>query len=61
MTATGHHYRIPTIQKAVQQTIDSGSSIPGVEKNLKLEVSEEKLSTLSFSSVRNWLGKIGLY
>jgi hypothetical protein len=61
VTAIGHHYSVQTVQKAVQQTIDSGSSLRGVEKNLKLEVSEEEETTPSFSSVRNWLGRIGLY
>ncbi|MEH1767782.1 MAG: hypothetical protein V7L27_05795, partial [Nostoc sp.] len=48
------------IQKALKQTVDSGSSLRGVEKNLKLDVSEEEVLTPSFSSVRNWLGRIGL-
>lgn len=61
MAAIGHHYSIQTVQKAVQQTIDSGSSLRGVENNLKLEVSGEEVTTPSFSSVRNWLGRIGLY
>jgi hypothetical protein len=61
VTASGHHYNVETIQKAVKQTIDSGSSLRGVEKNLKLDVSDEEISTPSFSSVRNWLGRIGLY
>lgn len=61
MTAAGHHYNVETIQKALKQTVDSGSSLRGVEKNLKLDVSEEEVSTPSFSSVRNWLGRIGLY
>lgn len=61
MAAIGHHYSIQTVQKAVQQTIDSGSSLRGVENNLKLEVSDEEVTTPSFSSVRNWLGRIGLY
>jgi hypothetical protein len=61
VTASGHHYNVETIQKAVKQTIDSGSSLRGVEKNLKLDVSNEGISTPSFSSVRNWLGRIGLY
>jgi hypothetical protein len=61
VTATGHHYSVQTIQKAVKQTIDSGNSLRGVEKNLKLDASDEEVSTPSFSSVRNWLGRIGLY
>lgn len=61
MTATGHHHNVETIQKALKQTIDSGSSLRGVEKNLRLDVPEEEVSTPSFSSVRNWLGRIGLY
>ena len=61
VTANRHHYDVETVQKAVQQTIDSGTSLRGVEKNLKLDVYEEEFSTPSFSSVRNWLGRIGLY
>jgi len=61
LTAAGHHYNVEIIQKAVKQTIDSGNSLRGVEKNLKLDVSDEEISTPSFSSVRNWLGRIGLY
>jgi len=61
LTAIGHHYNVQTIQKAVKQTIDSGSSLRGVEKNLKLDTSDEEVSTPSFSIVRNWLGRIGLY
>lgn len=61
MTAIGHHYNVETIQKAIKQTIDSGSSLRGVENNFKLDVSDEEVSTPSFSSVRNWLGRIGLY
>ncbi len=61
MTAIGHHYNVETIQKAVKQTIDSGSSLRGVENNFKLDVSDEEVSTPSFSSVRNWLLRIGLY
>lgn len=62
VTATGHHYSVKTIQKAVQLSIDGGSSLRGVEKNFKLAGNnDEPVSTPSFSSIRNWLGRIGLY
>lgn len=59
--AVGHHYSVETVQLAVQQVIVSGSSLRGVEKNFKLCNNEDKTSTPSFSSIRNWLGRIGLY
>ncbi|MGF1673163.1 MAG: hypothetical protein ACFCUV_05665 [Rivularia sp. (in: cyanobacteria)] len=46
---------------AVQQVIVSGGSLRGVEKNFKLGASDSETSTPSFSSIRNWLGRIGLY
>ncbi len=61
MAAFGHQYSVQTVQKAIQQRIDSGSSLRGVENNLKWEVSAEEVKTPCFSSVRSWLGRIGLY
>lgn len=45
----------------MQQVIVCGGSLRGVEKNLKLSASDLEISTPSFSSIRNWLGRIGLY
>ncbi len=33
----------------------------GVEKSLKLYADEDQIYTPSSSSIRNWLGRIGLY
>lgn len=59
--AVGHHYSVETVQLAVQQVIVSGGSLRGVEKNFKLCADEDETSTPSFSSIRNWLVRIGLY
>ncbi|MEA5598454.1 hypothetical protein [Rivularia sp. UHCC 0363] len=45
----------------MQQVIVCGGSLRGVEKNFKLSASDLEISTPSFSSIRNWLGRIGLY
>lgn len=49
------------MQVAVEQVIFSGGSLRGVEKNFKLSDSDYYTPTPSFSSIRNWLGRIGLY
>lgn len=60
-SAVGHHYSVETVQLAVQQIIICGGSLRGVEKSFKLGASDDETSTPSFSSIRNWLGRIGLY
>ncbi len=59
--AVGHHYDVETVQLAVQQVIISGNSLRAVEKNFKLAAEESETSIPSFISIRNWLGRIGLY
>lgn len=59
--AVGHQYPVKTVRLAVEQVINSGSSLRGVEKTLKLHANEDQISIPSSSSIRNWLGRIGLY
>ena len=61
MTVIGHQYSVETIQLTVQQVIDCGISFRGVEKTFKLYKQQEEYPTPSFSSVRKWLGRVGLY
>lgn len=59
--AKGHHYSVETIQISVQQVINCGNSLRGVEKTFELYVDFSEHGTPSFSSIRKWLGRIGLY
>ena len=59
--AKGHYYSVEIIQIAVQQVIKCGSSLRGVEKTFDLYVDFCEQGTPSFSSIRKWLGRIGLY
>lgn len=61
LVAKRHHYSVETIQKSVQQVIDCGSSYRGVEKTFELYKEIWSQDIPSFSSVRKWLGRIGLY
>ncbi len=61
LTAIGHHYCVRTIQLAVQQVVLCGSSLRGVQKTFELYTDSEEIATPSFSSIRKWLGRIGLY
>lgn len=45
----------------MQQVIDCGISFRGVEKTFELYKPEEEYATPSFSSVRKWLGRVGVY
>lgn len=59
--AKGHHYSVETIQISLQQVINCGNSLRGVEKTFELYVNFSEHGTPSFSSIRKWLGRIGLY
>ncbi|WP_242055747.1 hypothetical protein [Nostoc flagelliforme] len=59
--AKGHHYSVETIQISLQQVINCGNSLRGVEKTFELYVDFSEHGTPSFSSIRKWLGRIGLY
>jgi hypothetical protein len=59
--ASGHHYCIQAVQLAVQEIINCGSSLRGVEKIFELYEEFTSLEAPSFSIIRKWLGRIGLY
>lgn len=61
LVAKGHHYSVETIQISVEQVIKCGSSYRGVEKTFELYKELLRQEAPSFSSVRKWLGRIGLY
>jgi hypothetical protein len=59
--AYGHHYSVKSIQISVQQVINCGSSYRGVVHTFELYQEILSQETPSFSSIRKWLGRIGLY
>jgi hypothetical protein len=61
LVAKGHHYSVESIQISVQQVIDCGSSYRGVEKTFELYKEIFSQAIPSFSSIRKWLVRIGLY
>jgi hypothetical protein len=60
LVAKGHHYSVETIQIAVQQVVRCGNSYRGVEKTFEL-YKELLAEAPSFSSIRKWLVRLGLY
>ncbi|MFO1429920.1 MAG: hypothetical protein U1F76_07255 [Candidatus Competibacteraceae bacterium] len=56
-----HTYPVFIIQLAVQQVIYAGLSLRGCERNFKLLTQFFCLPTPCFSSIRQWLLRIGLY
>ncbi|MFM7907949.1 MAG: hypothetical protein ACKPA9_23155 [Microcystis sp.] len=56
----GHSYDVKTIQPALGLLIDCGISLRATEKVFELFDSESK-TTPSFSCIRKWLGRIGIY
>jgi hypothetical protein len=58
-----HHYTVDIVMIAIQLLINCGSSFRGIEKTLQLfNVNNLELEkTPSFSCIRKWLGRIGLY
>jgi hypothetical protein len=59
--AKRHHYDLRKIGISVKQIIISGNSLRGVQKNWEFweeDISENKPS---YSSIREWIGRIGLY
>lgn len=56
-----HHYQIPTIQVSVQQVIEAGNSYRGVARTMKIFSQSFKIECPHYSTIRQWLGRIGLY
>lgn len=61
LNAKGHHYKIKTIQQALELAIDCGISFRGIEKVFELFQDFPEQTVPSFSSIRKWLGRIGVY
>lgn len=56
-----HHYQIQTIQVSVQQVIEAGNSYRGVARTMKIFSQSFKIECPHYSTIRQWLGRIGLY
>ena len=61
ITASLHHYTIETIQLSVQQVINGGNSYRSVETTMKLLSENFEVASPHFSSIRKWVGRVGLY
>lgn len=59
--AIAHHYTIQTIQISVQQVIDGGNSYRSVSTTMRLLSKNFELDSPHFSSIRKWVGRVGLY
>jgi len=57
----GHHYTVQTIQISVQEIRDAGNSYRGVAKSLKILSQSLSVQSPHYSTIRQWLGRIGLY
>ena len=60
MNAKNHHYTVDIVLITIQLLIKCGISFRGVEKTLELFNNLEQ-KTPSFTCIRKWLGRIGLY
>ncbi|WP_219884781.1 hypothetical protein [Merismopedia glauca] len=61
MNAKNHHYTVDTVLITIQLLIKCGTSFRGIEKTLELFNNLESQKTPSFTCIRKWLGRIGLY
>jgi hypothetical protein len=60
--AKGHHYSVKVIKISIKQIIKSNNSLRGVQKNWEIWQEEEGVQVNpSFSIIRQWLGRIGLF
>lgn len=59
--AEGHHYPVYVIQLAIEQVIHSLTSLRGSQKTFALWNQFFRVPTPSFSSIRHWLLRVGLY
>lgn len=60
-TPVGHHYPVFIIQLGIEQVLHSLNSFRGSQKNFELFARFFDLQTPSFSSIRTWLFRLGLY
>jgi hypothetical protein len=61
LRAYQHHYSIQTIQISLQQVIYGGSSYRSAQITMKLFKEDIEGASPHFSSIRNWIGRVGLY
>ena len=61
LRARGHHYTVKTIQLSVQQVMQAGNSYRAVATTMELLSQNSQTDSPHFSSIRSWLGRIGLY
>ena len=57
----GHYYNVRTIQLALELLVECGISFRGIEKVFELFKNGESQTTPSFTCIRKWLGRIGIY
>lgn len=58
--AKGHHYSVNIIKLSIEKIVRVCNSLRGVEKDWQL-VSTEGEATPCYSSIRAWLGRVGLF
>ncbi len=56
-----HHYTAQTIKLSVEQVIEGGNSYRGVDTTMKIFSRSYLTDSPHYSSIRNWVGRIGLY
>ncbi len=61
LTIKGHYYDARTIQLALELLIECGISFRGIEKVFELFKNSSSQTTPSFTCIRKWLGRIGIY
>jgi hypothetical protein len=59
--AKNHHYSVDIVKKTMGLFMKCGISFRGIEKTLELFKDLPETQTPSFSSIRKWLGRMGLY
>ena len=59
--AKNHHYPVDTVKKTMELFMKCGISFRGIEKTLELFNDLAETKTPSFSCIRKWLGRMGLY
>ncbi len=59
--AKGHHYSVEVIKLSIEKIMVCGNSLRGVEKNWELEPNNQEKSYPSYSIIREWLIRVGLY
>ena len=59
--AKGHHYTIQTIKVSLEQVLKTGNSYRGVATTMNIFSQSFQIESPHYSSIRQWLGRVGLY